>query len=469
MKRYLPLVFFGLVSLVMFTSVPVFAKWDVDESKRQNICSPSLQGSSNGPCCNASFQNERYIPFSAAGDNLVTGDGNKNTDFFLRDLQANTLERISLTNSGGDPNGISGGPGSNSSITDDGRYVLFISMATNIDPSVSVANCLYLRDRTLKKSIPVSVSVAGQAVTSSGGAISPDGKFVIFFSPISRVMPNMMKQGTPDYYTMFKRDLTTQTTTLFINTVDGQLPNGVSQLGQFSGNGQFFIFYTGATNYVTGPTIANNGLYLYSFATQKTIRVDASASGTPADTGITTNYDISKDGSRIVFISKATNLINGDTNGVSDVFCYNTVAKTLKCLTGATVNNYTANEVHISGNGNLVAFTADQMTTATSGTFHNYFYDFTTDETSEITPIILSVMPNYDGTKVIYVKTYSNNAPTNYFITPVVDFRTFPLASRPCLCPRCRRLPSASPLCSPVLAIRHDSGVSLRYTEGHLV
>ncbi len=35
--------------------------------------------------------------------------------------------------------------------------------------------------------------------------------------------------------------------------------------------------------------------------------------------------------------------------------------------------------------------------------------------------------------------------------------------------PRCRRLPSASPLCSPVLAIRHDSGVSLRYTEGHLV
>lgn len=34
---------------------------------------------------------------------------------------------------------------------------------------------------------------------------------------------------------------------------------------------------------------------------------------------------------------------------------------------------------------------------------------------------------------------------------------------------KCRRLPSASPLCSPVLAIRHDSGVSLRYTEGHLV
>jgi len=34
--------------------------------------------------------------------------------------------------------------------------------------------------------------------------------------------------------------------------------------------------------------------------------------------------------------------------------------------------------------------------------------------------------------------------------------------------PGCRRLPSASPLCSPALTIRRDGGVSLRYTERHL-
>ncbi len=64
-----------------------------------------------------------------------------------------------------------------------------------------------------------------------------------------------------------------------------------------------------------------------------------------------------------------------------------------------------------------------------------------------------------------YIVYYEIPNAQPYFVEPV-EALTYAYRSDRAYC---RRLPSASPLCSPVLAIRHDSGVSLRYTEGHLV
>jgi Tol biopolymer transport system component len=58
----------------------------------------------------------------------VTGDTNAVQDVFVRDTVAATTTRVSVTTAGARGNGTSDEP----SLTDDGRYVVFASAATNL-------------------------------------------------------------------------------------------------------------------------------------------------------------------------------------------------------------------------------------------------------------------------------------------------------------------------------------------------
>ncbi|HCA95258.1 MAG TPA: hypothetical protein DEP38_11580, partial [Cyanobacteria bacterium UBA9226] len=70
----------------------------------------------------------RYVVFSSDASNLVSGDTNNAPDIFVRDLQTNTTRRISLATDGTQGNDYSYNP----SISADGRYVAFISWASNL-------------------------------------------------------------------------------------------------------------------------------------------------------------------------------------------------------------------------------------------------------------------------------------------------------------------------------------------------
>ena len=71
---------------------------------------------------------------------LVAGDTNGEGDVYLRDVRDHTTERVSVSTTGGDPDGRSGPMG----ISADGRYVLFFSWATNLVPGGTTGTNLFV-------------------------------------------------------------------------------------------------------------------------------------------------------------------------------------------------------------------------------------------------------------------------------------------------------------------------------------
>ncbi len=73
----------------------------------------------------------RYATCSSDATNLVRGDSNGSTDVFLRDRTAGTTERISVNSSEVEANGSSAG----SAVSDDGRWFVFMSLASDLVPN----------------------------------------------------------------------------------------------------------------------------------------------------------------------------------------------------------------------------------------------------------------------------------------------------------------------------------------------
>jgi Tol biopolymer transport system component len=91
----------------------------------------------------------RHVAFDSDAPNLVPDDGNGVRDVFLRDRRTGTTERVSVDSLGGEANGSSSGsaPGSGS-ISADGRYVAFASLASNLVPGdTNGLQDVFVRDR----------------------------------------------------------------------------------------------------------------------------------------------------------------------------------------------------------------------------------------------------------------------------------------------------------------------------------
>ena len=82
-----------------------------------------------GPSSTPSISaNGRYVAFASVASNLVSGDTNGFPDIFVRDTQTSTTFRVSVDSGGNEANGNSSAP----SISADGRYVAFESFASNL-------------------------------------------------------------------------------------------------------------------------------------------------------------------------------------------------------------------------------------------------------------------------------------------------------------------------------------------------
>ncbi len=100
---------------------------------------------------------------------------------------------------------------------------------------------------------------------------------------------------------------------------DGTQANGSSWLHAISADGRYVAFSSIATNLVKGVTHGYESIYLHDRVTGETKFVSIS-------NYVTNGYErfwgssISADGRYIAFGSSADNLVEGDTNGVSDIF-----------------------------------------------------------------------------------------------------------------------------------------------------
>ena len=91
---------------------------------------PEPNGASN--TCSISGDGQ-IVAFQSAAANLVTGDTNGCDDIFVRDMATWTITRVSTSAAGIQANGYSEDP----VISTNGRYVAFVSNATNLVPGIA--------------------------------------------------------------------------------------------------------------------------------------------------------------------------------------------------------------------------------------------------------------------------------------------------------------------------------------------
>ena len=276
----------------------------------------------------------RYVAFESTANNLVPDKTGSASDIYVRDLVAATTQRVSVSSGGIQGNSDSYNP----ALSGDGRYVVFESWASNLVPNDLNSNSdVFIHDLASGTTALVSVSTAGSSGDRESGeaSASADGRYVAFFSAAS----NLVSNDVNGQYDAFVRDMLTGTTVLASQSDTGAIGNSNSNQPAISGDGRFVAFWSAATNLVPGDTNAKGDIFVRDLVAGTTSRVSVSSDGGQAN-GASFDPWINGDGSVVVFDSQATNLVTGDTNARSDVF-----ARELKAPNTAPVVLVGGNEV----------------------------------------------------------------------------------------------------------------------------
>src|SRR5437870_11198264 len=119
----------------------------------------------------------RFVAFDSDAGDLVAGDTNGVSDVFVHDRQTGTTERVSGASGGAQGNGSSGliGFAFPPTLSADGRFVAFVSLATNlVAGDRNGATDVFVRDRQTGTTERVSVAFDGTESNdaSLGSALS---------------------------------------------------------------------------------------------------------------------------------------------------------------------------------------------------------------------------------------------------------------------------------------------------------
>lgn len=259
----------------------------------------------------------RYVAFQSDASDLVQGDGNGVTDIFVRDLQANSTARVSVTSSGLDADGPSWAP----DISDQGGVVAFVSEASNLVlADVNGYADIFARKTTGSTSL-ISTSTEGvQGVLwSLNPSLSRDGRYVVFQSPA----PNLVVGDTNMLDDVFLRDCLLSKTFRVSVSAAGTQANRHSYRPKITGDGRYIAFESDADNLIVGDSNDSTDIFIKEplageSQTGLIERASLSAAGVQGN-GSSFLQDVSSDGRYVVFDSVASNLVINDTNSVIDV------------------------------------------------------------------------------------------------------------------------------------------------------
>ena len=137
-------------------------------TERVSVTSAELEATGGDSTEAAVSADGRFIAFTSAATDLVTGDGNGKTDVFVRDRASGTTERVSVDSAEDEANNISDKP----AISGDGRFVSFYSLSNDLVASdTNGGGDVFVRDRLNGTTERVSVdSSEGEANNSSGAS-----------------------------------------------------------------------------------------------------------------------------------------------------------------------------------------------------------------------------------------------------------------------------------------------------------
>jgi len=158
-------------------------------------------------------------------------------------------------------------------------------------------------------------------------ALSGDGRHVAFESAATNLVPGDTN-GLADVFVVDR--LTRTTTRVSVATGGNEATGGASGLGgvAMSGDGRYVAFESAATNLVPGDTNGLSDIFVHDRATGTTTRVSVVSGGAQAtgSAGMRSRRpSISADGRYVAFDSDFPTLVTGDTNGKPDVFVHDRV------------------------------------------------------------------------------------------------------------------------------------------------
>ena len=352
-----------------------------------------------------------FVSFASKASNLVAGDTNDAYDLFIRDTCLRYVPeddcapktiRAVMGDGGAEPNGDTGwtdtSPEGSLAVSFNGRYVAFVSSASNLVPDdTNGVDDVFLLDTCIEPSYPrlactpgvVRVSLRNDgsqsAVPSSYPAVADDGRYVLFVS----TDPSLVAGDTNGVADVFLRDTCrnasaqcTPSTIRVSVTNNGGQANGSSSEPVFTG--RYVAFTSLASNLVAADPNGVQDVFLHDTClgepqcTPSTRLVSVGRLGDPADAASSepqvswglkdfSGYD--HHGRHVAFVSAATNLVENDTNGATDVFVRDFCAGEPGCTPSTAIASLTSTGAQIQGDsrsadfliwfGKTVAFVTD--------------------------------------------------------------------------------------------------------------
>ena len=214
-------------------------------------------------------------------------------------------------------------------ISASGRYVLFNSLARNlVAGDTNNRDDVFVADRNTGAVQRVSVrSGGGQAKAGSdpyggsyAGGMSANGRYVVFNSD----SPNIVPHDTNHLSDAFVHDRMRNVTIRVSAGMRGLQANGSSGDPAISANGRYVAFMSLASNLVRGDTNGMSDVFVRDLRTGRTVRASMTSHGAQArcnQSGCeSTEPALSANGRFVAFESSATNLVPHDTNRTADVF-----------------------------------------------------------------------------------------------------------------------------------------------------
>jgi hypothetical protein len=219
---------------------------------------------------------EQYIAFCSAANSLdpTKTDTNGMGDVYRRHLPTGVTTLVSV-NTTGTAAGNGGCPGSGYvRISTDGRYVAFISEATNLVSGIAdaTAHDIFVRDMQTGTTTLATVNAAGTAAAGTNAAFdfSDDGRRVVFESYATTLVAGFVDGNAAGFTDVFQRDLQTNTTRLIsathLDPVHGG--NGPSWLGVsnnfnvMSADGRYVAFLSTASDVINGHATVGQDLFV---------------------------------------------------------------------------------------------------------------------------------------------------------------------------------------------------------------
>lgn len=323
----------------------------------------AADGASSAPSASA---DGRYIAFTSDAGNLVPDDDNDVTDVFVRDMLAGTTELVSTTGAASG-NFRSEGP----HISADGRRVAFSSFATDLTAaSVGAGGEVFLRDRATGTTRQVSDGANGKEYRTL--ALGADGRFVaywdaavnyvVFIFEAETDRTQQITGGSSSFRTphpvhdlslsrssaravyasaggVYVRDLEGGTTTEVVPALEADRQNLGTRHASISADGRLVAFASAAGDLVDGDRNGLSDVFVRDLDDGVATRVSVSSSGGDAD-GRSSAPVLSGDGRSLVFASEASDLTSDGGSDGPALFLHDLATSTSRRIAAGEPEGY---------------------------------------------------------------------------------------------------------------------------------